>query len=247
MKKFFSFFVIVLSFIIAVQPLSAPLASAKEANDNDLIDDAISGEDFNWEDVTWEYIEESFNNDEEYIYEEDENFEDYEYVDLEEGENYGGFDFEIINEDDLEYTDHEIQPFYWVAVARTVLSGGKIVVKFGNKVFKKQPASKAVNHTKNFQAARVNIGSGNTVSIQRSSMNHVLQRHHPKYWTGDANKILFNPNLTSSKLRAQMITIINNNKSKINKGYGTINVSIDKQPYRLVVSNYRVTTFYPVR
>lgn len=28
-------------------------------------------------------------------------------------------------------------------------------------------------------------------------------------------------------------------------GYATINVSIDGQMYRLVVSNYRINTFYP--
>jgi hypothetical protein len=78
-------------------------------------------------------------------------------------------------------------------------------------------------------------------------MNHILQRHHPKYWTGAANKTLFNPNISSSKIRAQIIQVLGKNRSKIKNGYGTINVKIDRQKYRLVVSNYRVTTFYPVR
>lgn len=122
------------------------------------------------------------------------------------------------------------------------------MIKFGSKIFKKQAASKATTHTKNFKTVKMKIGNNNTVVLQRSSMNHILQNHHPKYWTGATGKTIFNPNLSSNQIRSQIVQIINKNKSKINKqGYGTINVKISGQKYRLVVRNNRVSSFYPVK
>ncbi|PAE92132.1 hypothetical protein [Shouchella clausii] len=250
MKRFLGVFIVFLSFLVILQPLSVPLVSAKESVDRDeqIINDATSGEDFNWDDVEWITVDDYIDNDEEVLLDDDEFDEDFEYINLKEGEEYSSdFDFKIINEEDPRFDEAEFRPYLWGLIARVVLSGGKYVVKYGSKIFKKQPKSKAVNHTKNFTPARVNIGGGNTIVLQRSSMNHILQRHHPKFWTGATNKTLFNPSISSAKIRGQIISIINKNRSKIKNGYGTINVKIDGQKYRLVISNYRVNTFYPVR
>lgn len=77
-------------------------------------------------------------------------------------------------------------------------------------------------------------------------MNHVLTNHHPLYWTGATGKTTFHYNLAINDVRARIISIVNANRSTIisRNGYATINVSIDGQMYRLVVS-YRINTFYP--
>lgn len=243
--------IVIVSFLLIFSSISGHVVLAKESisKNNQLIDDAVSGENFDWDKVDWSYIEEEYNNDEEIILEEDDLNDEYEYIDLDGGEEYlTEFDFEVINEEDQRFEEADDQPQIWGFIARVAVSGGKHIVKYGSKIFKKQSTSKAINHTKNFTPARINVGNGNTVVLQRSSMNHILQRHHPMYWTGAEDKILLNPNISSSTIRSQIISILNKNKSKINKnGYGTINVKINGQKYRLVVSNNRVTTFYPVR
>ena len=249
MKKFFQFFVVLLSLLIILQPLSPHLVSAKDLldQDGDLVENAIDGEDFDWSNVEWEVVEDTINNEEYYYIDEDEHdLDEYEYIDLDEDELYST-EFEFIFEDDPRFEEEVVQIQIWGLIARVVLSGGKHVVKYGSKLFKKQPTSTASNHLKNFQPARVNIGGNNTIVLQKSSMSHILTRHHPKYWTGTIDKTLFNPSISSGKIRSQIITIINRNKSQIRNGYGTINVKIDGQKYRLVISNYRVNTFYPVR
>lgn len=45
-----------------------------------------------------------------------------------------------------------------------------------------KPATAAEIETATFKSATVSIGNGNTVLLQRSSMVHVLQNHHPLYW-----------------------------------------------------------------
>lgn len=242
-------FTVFMSAFLSVLLFSSTISSTMVFADNGQpVDDWVHGEEINWDNVEWEEIDIEYDNDEDIIFEEDFYDEEYEEIDLAEGEDYQTeYDFVIINEEDPRFKETEIQPFIWGLIARVVLSGGKHVVKFGSKVFKKQPASKAVNHTKKFKAAKVNIGNGNTIVLQRSSMNHILQRHHPSYWAGYTNKTLFNPNISSAKIRSQVIQILNKNKAKIKNGYGTINVKIDGTTYRLIVKNYRVTTFYPVR
>ncbi|WYQ41311.1 hypothetical protein NST67_15260 [Bacillus sp. FSL W7-1321] len=49
MKRFLGVFIVFLSFLVILQPLSVPLVSAKESVDRDeqIINDATSGEDFN--------------------------------------------------------------------------------------------------------------------------------------------------------------------------------------------------------
>lgn len=242
MKKITYLLISYLCFSLVLTPMSGSIALAySSTNDEDKINNATHNEEFDWNSVKWE--ETNFENTNVdfpiYFEEEDENSE---IVDLEPGEVYDG-QYNIINEEDLP----EVQPYLWNLIARVVLSGGQYVVKFGTKIFKKQPATAAEIETATFKSATVSIGNGNTVLLQRSSMVHVLQNHHPLYWTGSTGKTLFNPNISTPQLRSQIIQIINQNRDKISaNGYGTINVTIEGQAYRLVVSNNRVTTFYPV-
>lgn len=245
MKKFIAFLNVFLAFLLIFSSVGSNIAFAHgEVAD----EEGIEGEVFDWNTVDWEEIEVENTNDEVPIFENEDITADYEYIDLPEGVEYdSGFDFVVINEEDPQFQTPEFQPYLWHVVARVVLVGGKYVVKYGAKIFTKQPTTKAVTHTKSWQSAVVNVGNGNSVVIQRNSMVHILQNHHPNFWTGSAGKTLFNPTITTVQLRAKMIQILNQNRSKISQnGYGTINVKIEGQQYRLVVKNNRVSTFYPV-
>ncbi|MDC6266477.1 hypothetical protein [Lysinibacillus fusiformis] len=242
MKKVAYLLISYLCFTLVLTPMSSSIALANSStSDSDKINNSIHSEEFDWNSVKWDETNFENSNDNYPVFFEEQN-ENSEIVDLEPGEVYDG-QYNIINE---EYFP-EVQPYLWHLVARVVLSGGQHVVKFGTKIFKKQPATAAEVETAAFQSATVSIGNGNTVLLQRSSMVHVLQNHHPLYWTGSTGKTLFNPGITTPQLRSQIIQIINQNRDKIGaNGYGTINVMIEGQAYRLVVSNNRVTTFYPV-
>lgn len=244
MKKFTYILISYLCFALVFSSLGSNVVLANSiTNDEEKINNAPNGENFDWKSVQWEDTNFENTNDQVPVFPEDPN-EVYEYIDLEPGVIYDEENTSnIINEEFFP----EIQPYLWGTVARVVVIGGIAVVKFGTKIFKKQPAKKAQDHNKDFQSAAVNVGNGNTVVLQRSSMDHILQNHHPEFWTGATGKTLFNPAISSYQLRSQMIQILNQNRSKIGaNGYGTINVQINGQTYRLVVSNNRVTTFYPV-
>lgn len=127
MKRFLGVFIVFLSFLVIFQPLSVPLVSAKESVDRDeqIINDATSGEDFNWDDVEWITVDDYIDNDEEVLLDDDELDEDFEYINLKEGEEYSSdFDFEIINEEDPRFDEAEFRPYLWGLIARVVLSGG---------------------------------------------------------------------------------------------------------------------------
>ena len=241
MKKIAYILISYLCFSIVLTPMSSSITLANTAtSDFDLINNASHNTDFDWDSVRWEETNFENSNDSfpDYFEEQDDNAE---IVDLEPGEVYDG-QYHIINEEDFPTR----QPRLWHLVARVVFSGGQYAVKFGSKIFKKQPASAAQVETLSFQPATINIGNGNTVLLQRSSMVHILQNHHPRFWTGSTGKTLFNPNITTPQLRSQIIQIINQNRDKIDiNGYGRIIVMIEGQAYRLVISKNRVTTFYP--
>lgn len=170
--------------------------------------------------------------------------EEFEFISIEEAEAIQKeYNIEVINIDQL----GEIRPLWWHIIGRVVWVGGRYVVKVGTRTFTKQAPEKAATALKSFSPTNISIGSGRTVAIQNSSMNHVLTNHHPLYWTGATGKTTLHYNLTINDVRARIISIVNANKSTIinGNGYATLPVSIDGQMYKLIVSNYRINTFYP--
>lgn len=208
----------------------------KEKNDTSV-------EEIDWDQVEW-YETPIDNERKDFNDREELNLAEFEFISIQEAEaiqkEYG---IEVINEDQL----GEIQPFWWHIIGRVVWVGGRYVVQVGSRTFTKQAPEKAANALRNFTPTNISIGSGRTVALQNSSMNHVLVNHHPLYWTGATGKTTFHLNLAVNDVRAKIISIVNANRSTIinGNGYATLNVSIDGQMYRLVVSNYRINTFYP--
>ncbi|OIB00960.1 hypothetical protein AK95_00655 [Paenibacillus sp. LC231] len=233
-----------LSLILLVSSFgNAVLASNSTGINSEKEKFDISGEEIDWDQVEWyetpiENERKDFNDSEEL------NLDKFEFISIEEAEaiqkEYG---IEVINEDQLS----DFQPLWWHIIGRVVWVGGSYVVKVGTRIFTKQAPEKATAALRSFTPTNISIGSGRTVALQNSSMNHVLTNHHPLYWTGATGKTTFHYNLAINDVRARIISIVNANRSTIisGNGYATINVSIDGQMYRLVVSNYRINTFYP--
>lgn len=48
-------------------------------------------------------------------------------------------------------------------------------------------------------------------------MRHILENHHPNYWTGNEGKSFFDPDLSVNDIKNIVTTVINNNKSEISR------------------------------
>lgn len=119
-------------------------------------------------------------------------------------------------ESDEEFTGN--QPFFWPLIARLVLSGGKYVIKYGSKVFKKAPKSKVTNALANYKTLSYKTGS-HTFKLTKTDMKHMLERHHPKYWDGSVKKdqTFYNPDLSVNDVKNIAHTIAKNKKSTLSK------------------------------
>lgn len=111
-----------------------------------------------------------------------------------------------------------IQPFFWPLVARLVISGGKYVIKYGSKIFKKAPKSKVTNALANYKTLTYRTGS-HTFKLTKTDMKHMLERHHPKYWDGSvkSKQTFYNPDLSVNDVKNIAHTIAKNNKSTLAK------------------------------
>ncbi|MFJ7746944.1 hypothetical protein [Peribacillus sp. NPDC097295] len=117
-----------------------------------------------------------------------------------------------------EISTSEIQPLFWGIVARLVLSGGKHVIKWGSKIFKKAPTSKVTNALAKFTTGTFKTGS-HTFKLTKTDMKHMLTRHHPKYWDGTvkASQTFYNPNLSVNDVKKIALTIAKQNSSTLSK------------------------------
>ncbi|MGE7717490.1 DNRLRE domain-containing protein [Priestia megaterium] len=121
-------------------------------------------------------------------------------------------------ESDEEVSEQEMQPFFWTVVARLVLSGGKYVIKWGSKIFKKAPASKVTNALSRFTTGTYKTGS-HTFKLTKTDMKHMLTRHHPKYWDGSVKKsqTFYNPTLSVNDVKNIALSIAKQNRSTLSK------------------------------
>lgn len=113
---------------------------------------------------------------------------------------------------------NEMQPLVWGLVARAVLSGGKYVIKWGSKIFKKAPKSKVTNALNNFTTGTFKTGS-HTFKLTKTDMQHMLTRHHPEYWDGTvkATQTFYNPNLSVNDVKNIALNIAKQNSSTLSK------------------------------
>lgn len=102
-------------------------------------------------------------------------------------------------------------------VVRVVITkiGQKAVLKIGKKTFIAKSKSAAKSATANFTNFTANVGS-KKVYFTKAKMQHVLQGHHPSYWTGKGGKSMFDPNLNVNQVKNIVTNTISSNKTKIN-------------------------------
>ena len=127
--------------------------------------------------------------------------------------------------------------------------GSKIVLNIGKKQFiskTKSEAKKAAQKAlTNFKTQTIKVGS-KSVKITKDRMEHILVRHHPRYWNGTyaskKEQSFFDPDLSVNDIKNIIANGVRKNASKIEKGmkknedtvfYTTVN----KVKYKIVVSN----------
>jgi pretoxin HINT domain-containing protein/thrombospondin type 3 repeat protein len=102
---------------------------------------------------------------------------------------------------------------------------------------------------RNFRTKRVQVGD-TTFQLDKKGMNHILTRHHPRYWDGSAKKdqSFFDPKTTLDdidNLVSRVVTANRDELMRIGAGRGQVRAVIDGQEYVLGVSRGRIAQFYP--
>ncbi len=155
-----------------------------------------------------------------------------------------------VEESSVEYAT--VQPFIIPVIARVVLSGGKYVIKWGSKIFKKAPKSKVTNALSSFKTVDYKVGK-HTFKMTKTDMKHMLERHHPEYWNGTvkSTQSFYNPNLSVDNVKDIAISIAKKNREVLEKK-GTnstfqVNGTVDGVEYVLGITKGHIKQLYPVQ
>ncbi|MFJ7661621.1 hypothetical protein ACIQXW_04390 [Lysinibacillus sp. NPDC097162] len=63
----------------------------------------------------------------------------------------------------------------------------------------------------------MDVGGGKKVYFTKAKMRHILENHHPNYWTGNEGKSFFDPDLSVNDIKNIVTTVINKNKVAISR------------------------------
>ncbi len=102
-----------------------------------------------------------------------------------------------------------------------------------------------------YKARRIPLGDGVTQQIDKQTMNHILTRHHPKYWDGSskAKQSFFPKDMTIKEIEdaATGVALKHRDELKrIGRGRGQVRATVDGREYVLGVSGGKIRQFYPV-
>lgn len=138
----------------------------------------------------------------------------------------------------------------WGVVARVVVVGGKNVIQWGTKIFKKAPTSKVTNALSSFQTATYKTGS-HTFKLTKTDMKHMLERHHPEYWDGSvkSSQMFYNPNLSVADIKDIAMSIAKQKSSELAKK-GTnatfqVEGTVNGVEYVLGITKGHIKQLYP--
>lgn len=92
--------------------------------------------------------------------------------------------------------------------------GKKAIIQVGKKTFQAKSKDAAKKAAVNFSNVTINAG-GRNVYFTKAKMEHILQNHHPHYWTGKGNKSMFDPSLSVNQVKNIVTNVINSNKTTI--------------------------------
>lgn len=135
-------------------------------------------------------------------------------------------------------------------LAKLIIQGGKYVIQWGSKIFKKAPKDKVTNALSKYKTATYKTGSY-TYNLTKTDMKHMLERHHPKYWNGTAKtqQTFLNPNLSVADVKKIALSIAKQNKNTLSKKgtNSTFQVSgkVDGVTYILGITKGHIKQLYP--
>ena len=132
---------------------------------------------------------------------------------------------------------------------KLVKKGAK-AVDVGKGAVKVADPSAVVNALSDFSSKKMMFGS-DTFLLDKSGMNHILERHHPNFWDGSVNKTqsFLNKNMSIDDVSDAIHDVMKQNRNTlINKGTtgmyqitGTVN-GVD---YVVGFKNGKAGQFYP--
>jgi len=101
----------------------------------------------------------------------------------------------------------------------------------------------------NFIPKIIRVGS-TQFSLGRSSMRHILTRHHPNYWDGSTRttQTFFRRNMNVNQIENAIQSVISQNQvrlSRLGTGSDKVEGVVDGITYILQVSRGRIGSFYP--
>lgn len=99
-----------------------------------------------------------------------------------------------------------------------------------------------------YRGHKISYGS-NIITIDRSSMAHILERHHPSYWNGTekAAQTFFDKNMTISDIENAIKSVLSQNAVLLRSGKinGQITGVVNGRTYVLGLRDGVVGQFYP--
>lgn len=130
--------------------------------------------------------------------------------------------------------------------------GTKKILQIGKRSFYSKSKDAAKKAVANFTDITLDVGGGKKVYFTKAKMRHILENHHPNYWTGNEGKTFFDPDLSVNDIKNIVTRVINNNKSAISRrliDVKEINVfaKVNGVEYKVAINKYgHVSSAYPV-
>lgn len=128
----------------------------------------------------------------------------------------------------------------------------KATMKIGAKTFIAVSNSVSKKATVNFVNSNIAVGSSKVV-LSKAKMQHILQSHHPSFWTGAKGKSMFDPSLSVNNIKNIVNSVVRQNSSTISrnlaKGIGSdVRGTVNGVNYFVRIGkNGYVQSAYPVR
>lgn len=128
------------------------------------------------------------------------------------------------------------------------------VLEVGGKVFRAVPEQTVVNALRNFDSVRHQVG-GRTYLLDRSDMQHMLQRHHPNYWNGSlppggGPQSFLDPRMGIEDVSRVATDILRQNRAILENPPGGARIfqvtgTVDGHTYVVGLSNGHIRQLYP--
>ncbi|MGE7839710.1 SAR2788 family putative toxin [Lysinibacillus sp. NPDC093712] len=130
--------------------------------------------------------------------------------------------------------------------------GTKKILQIGKRSFYSKSKDAAKKAVANFTDITLDVGGGKKVYFTKAKMRHILENHHPNYWTGNEGKSFFDPDLSVNDIKNIVTTVIDKNKFAISRRLidgKDINVfaKVNGIEYKVAINKYgHVSSAYPV-